>query len=256
MLQMIDTHCHLYLPEFESDAEEVINRAISAGVNRFYFPGIDMECHKLMTKLEQEYPGFCFAMIGLHPCSVKENYHEELKYIKKQLSLRKFAGIGETGLDFFWDTTFKKQQYESLNTHIELALEFGLPLILHTRNATQETIDVIKNFEGRGLRGIFHCFGGTRHEADQIIDTGFYLGIGGIITYKNAGLAEVLQDVDLKHLVLETDSPYLAPVPFRGKRNESSYLKFIAEKLATIKNVSLEEVESVTTFNAENIFGS
>ena len=253
---MIDTHCHLYLSEFDPDLEDVLKRAIDAGVQRFYLPAIDRKCHEKMTNLEKKYPGHCYAMIGLHPCSVSESFQQELLQIKELLSQRQFAGIGETGLDFFWDKSFIKQQYESLEIQIELALQHKLPLILHTRNATQETIEVISKHSGKGLFGIFHCFGGTIDEALQIIDAGFFLGIGGVITYKNAGLAEVLENVDMKYIVLETDAPYLAPVPFRGKRNESSFLKYIAEKLATVKKISLEEVEEITTANAQNIFGA
>ena len=253
---MTDTHCHIYTDDFDRDLDEMMQRADSAGVKRFYLPAIDMSCTARMDMLEEKYPGKCFAMAGLHPCSVKENFMEEIDHVKSLLAKRKFAGVGETGLDFYWDKTFTVQQYEALHIQAELALQYGLPLILHTRNATQETIDVIKEYKGRGLTGIFHCFGGTLHEAMQIIDTGFYMGIGGVITYKNSGLAEVIREVDMNHIVLETDAPYLSPVPMRGKRNESSYLKFIAEKIAEVKNISLEEVDLITTANAEKIFGT
>jgi TatD DNase family protein len=253
---MIDTHCHLYTEEFDTDIDTVMVRAAQAGVKKFYLPAIDMSCTYRMDRLEESYPGKCFAMAGLHPCSVKEDFQREISFIKELLQQRKFAGIGETGLDFYWDKTFIAQQYEALDIQIALALEYSLPLILHTRNATQETIDVIKKYKGTNLRGIFHCFGGSREEAAQIIDLGFYLGIGGIVTYKNAGLAEVLADVDMESIVLETDAPYLAPVPVRGKRNESSYLTYIAAKVAAIKNTTAEEVERVTTANAEKIFGA
>lgn len=252
---MIDTHCHLYTKEFEKDIDEVIKRATAEGVHKFYLPAIDKSCTASMDLLEQKYPYKCFAMAGLHPCSVKENYEEEIEHIKWQLLQRKFCGIGETGLDFYWDKTFIKQQYECLEIQIELALEYDLPLILHTRDALHETIEVIKKYKHTALRGIFHCFGGSLEQANDIIKTGFYMGIGGVLTYKNAGLAEVLKNIDMKHLVLETDAPYLTPVPFRGKRNESSYLKYVVEKIATIKNISDEEVESITTTNAEKIFG-
>jgi TatD DNase family protein len=253
---MIDTHCHLYTKEFDEDIDAVMVRAADAGVKKFYLPAIDMSCTYRMDKLEENYPDKCFAMAGLHPCSVKEDFEKEIGFIKELLQQRKFAGIGETGLDFYWDKTFVSQQYEALEIQIELALAYSLPLILHTRNATQETIDVVKKYKGSGLQGIFHCFGGTKEEADQIIELGFYLGIGGVVTYKNAGLAEVLHQTDMKSVVLETDAPYLAPVPVRGKRNESSYLKYIAEKIATVKNITVEEVERITTENAEKIFGA
>ena len=253
---MIDTHCHLYSSEFDEDIQSVMERAFKEGITKFYLPAIDASCTAKMDKLENDFPDYCFAMAGLHPCSVKANFKEELQHVKNLLKLRKFRGIGETGLDFYWDKTFVKEQYVALEMQIEFALNYKLPLILHTRNATQETIDIIKKYEGSGLTGIFHCFGGTLQEAEQITAMNFFLGIGGVITYKNAGLAEVLEHIDIKHIVLETDAPYLAPVPMRGKRNESSYLKFIVEKLAIVKGISVEEAEQLTTFNAEKIFGA
>ena len=252
---MIDTHCHLYVEEFENDLEKVIDRALMEGITKFYLPAIDSFYIQKMNLLEQKYPNQCFAMAGLHPCSVKENYKEELAKVDSLLLEKKFKGIGETGLDFYWDKTFVAQQYDALEYQIALALQYDLPLILHTRNATQETIDVIKKYSSTSLRGIFHCFGGSLNEAEQIIDLNFYLGIGGVVTYKNAGLAEVLVNIDIKNIVLETDAPYLSPVPMRGKRNESSYLKFIAEKLALVKNISVEEIKNTTTLNAQKIFG-
>lgn len=252
---MVDTHCHLYLDDFESDINDIIGRAELAGVRKFYLPGIDSSHIASMLKMEVLYPGTCFAMMGLHPCSVKENFSDELAIVAGWLSKRKFAAVGEIGLDFYWDKTFANQQYEAFNRQIELSLQYKLPIIIHTRNAMQETIDVVKQYVPRGVRGIFHCFGGSIENAMEIIDAGFYLGIGGVLTYKKSGLAQVLKNIDLKHLVLETDSPYLTPVPFRGKRNESSYIKYIAEMLAEVKNVSVEEVDAVTTANAEKIFG-
>ncbi len=252
---MIDTHCHLYLDEFKTDIQEVINRANSAGVHKFYLPGIDSTEIEHMFLLEEKFPGTCFAMMGLHPCSVKENYLDELAIVKNWLDKRKFAAIGEIGLDFYWDKTYSRQQYEAFRLQIELSLHHKLPIVIHTRNAIQETIDVVKEFVSGGVRGIFHCFGGTVQQAAEIIDAGFYLGIGGVVTYKNAGLAEVLSKIDLQYMVLETDAPYLTPVPCRGKRNESSYLNYVAEKLAIIKKVSIEEIDEITTANAEKIFG-
>jgi len=251
---IIDTHTHLYLNEFAGDIDEVIKRAGQEGVTKFYLPAIDSTETENIFALEKKYPGQCFAMIGLHPCSVKENYKEELDKVYYWLQQRKFAAIGEIGLDLYWDKTFIDQQYESFHKQIEWALQFDLPVVLHTRDAVQQSIDVIKEYAGKNLRGIFHCFGGTLQNALDIIDTGFYLGIGGVVTYKNAGLAEVIKEIDLKNIVLETDAPYLTPVPFRGKRNESSYLKYVVQKIAEIKNVSEEEVEVVTTKNAEEIF--
>jgi len=252
---MIDTHCHLYLSEFEQDIEAVISNARQVGVEKMYLPAINSETHDQMLQLEAKYPGHCIAMMGLHPCYVKENYLEELLKVENYLKARNFAAIGECGLDFYWDTTFVQQQYLVLEQQIEWAKQYKLPIILHTRNATKETIEVISKNRSNQLKGIFHCFGGSMEEANQIIEMGFYLGIGGVVTYKNAGLDLVLKEIDLKHLVLETDAPYLSPVPMRGKRNESKFIKIIAEKIATIKNCSFEEVVATTNENAQLIFG-
>lgn len=252
---MIDTHCHLYSEELAPDIESVMQRAALAGVTKFYLPAIDKSTAESMFALESKYEERCFAMIGLHPCSVSASYKDELGFVGDQLKKRPFVAIGEAGLDFYWDTSFRNEQYIALEQQIEWALEYKLPLVLHTRNAMQETIDVIKGYKGRGLKGIFHCFGGTSGEAHQIIDSGFLLGIGGVITYKKSGLAELLKDIDMVHVVLETDAPYLSPVPYRGKRNESSYMVEVAKKLAEVKKVSLEEIDRTTTENAEKLFG-
>ena len=256
-LQMIiDTHTHLYLKNFSEDIDEVMKRATDEGVRKFYLPAIDSSEMENLLSLEKKYPGVCFAMMGLHPCSVKENYKQELDLVYTWLQKRKFAAIGEIGLDLYWDKTFIDQQYQSFYQQIEWALKFNTPVVIHTRNAMQQSIDVIKEYAGKNLRGIFHCFSGTLQNALDIIDTGFYLGIGGVITYKNAGLAEVIKEIDIKHIVLETDAPYLTPVPFRGKRNESSYIKYVVQKIAEVKNISVEEVEKITTANAEYIFNN
>lgn len=251
---LTDTHCHLYSEEFAVDIEEVIKNAAIEGVQQFYLPGIDSTAIESMLALEKKFPGKCIAMIGLHPCYVKDNYNEELEIVRGWLTKREFAAIGEIGLDFYWDKTFLIQQYQAFRTQIEWAIEYKRPIVIHTRNAMQETINLVKEYKSKGLGGIFHCFSGSYESAKEIIDAGFYLGIGGVVTYKNAGLAEVLTKIDLEHLVLETDAPYLTPVPFRGKRNESSYLKYIAAKIAAIKQVPVEEVASITTANAEKIF--
>lgn len=252
---IVDTHCHLYLDEFKGDIDAVIKRASDEGVEKFYLPGIDSTEIENMLLLESRFPEKCFAMMGLHPCSVKENYLEEIAVVANWLNKRKFAAVGEIGLDLYWDKTFLKQQYEAFRLQIALSLQHHLPVVIHTRNAMQETIDVVKEYVPAGIKGIFHCFGGTVENANEITNAGFYLGIGGVLTYKKSGLAEVLENIDLKHIVLETDSPYLTPVPYRGKRNESSYLRYIIEKLAEIKKVSEAEVAAITTANAEKIFG-
>jgi TatD DNase family protein len=194
-------------------------------------------------------------MMGLHPCYVKENFQQELAIVKDWLGKRNFAAIGEIGLDYYWDKTFAAEQVLAFRSQIEWSIDLGLPIVIHTRNAMQQTIDIVKEYVPKGLRGIFHCFSGSYESAREIIDAGFYLGIGGVVTYKNSGLVDVLSKIDLEHLVLETDAPYLTPVPFRGKRNESSYLKYVVEKLAAIKNCPIETVATITSANAEKIFG-
>ena len=253
-MTIIDTHAHLYSEEFQVDIDLVMNRAQKAGVSKMYLPAIDSSETESMMALEQKYPGVCIAMMGLHPCYVKENVALELEHVRSWLDKRDFVAIGEIGLDFYWDKTFTHQQYEAFDIQMQWALELNRPIVIHTRNAMQETINRVKPFAQKGLKGIFHCFSGSAESAKQIIDLGFLLGIGGVITYKNAGLPEVLENVSLEHIVLETDAPYLTPVPFRGKRNESSYLSFIITKLAEVKGISEEEVARITTLNAEMIF--
>lgn len=253
-MTLIDTHCHLYSEEFDKDIESVILQAEAAGVKQFFLPAIESAFISTMLELEERYPGKCIAMIGLHPCYVKENYRDELKIIKEWLEKRKFAAIGEIGLDFYWDKTFMKEQEEAFRLQIEWSLKYNFPIVIHTRNAMQETINIVKEFSPKKLKGIFHCFGGSLENAQEIIEAGFYLGIGGVITYKKSGLAEVIEKISLEHLVLETDAPYLAPVPFRGKRNESSYLKYIVAKIAEIKYTTIDEVAAITTANAQKIF--
>lgn len=252
---LTDTHTHLYLDHFKQDISEIMQRADEADIKKFFLPAIDSTETANMLKLEATYPNRCFAMMGLHPCSVKENYEEELGLVKNWLAKRKFVAIGEIGLDFHWDKTFIEQQYRAFKTQIEWSLQYNLPIVIHTRNAMPETIAVVKQYAPEGVRGIFHCFGDSYEHAKAIIEMGFYLGIGGVLTYKKSGLAEVIEKIDLQYLVLETDSPYLTPVPFRGKRNESSYLKYVVEKLADIKHMSAEEVAEITSDNAQKIFG-
>ncbi len=253
-MNLIDTHTHLYAKDFFADVDTVIARAKEKSINKFYLPAIDSTTHNAMIALEKKYPENCFAMMGLHPCSVNDNYNQELDIVLEWLTKRKFVAIGEIGLDFYWSTEFIAQQIDAFRRQIEWSLQHKLPIVIHTRNAMDETIALLKEYSNRGITGIFHCFSGTFKNAIDIINLGFYLGIGGVITYKNSGLAEVIEKIDIKHLVLETDSPYLTPVPFRGKRNESTYLEYVAEKLAEIKKISIEEVAHVTTLNTQKIF--
>ncbi len=254
-MNFVDTHTHLYLDNFKNDITAVIDRAQTIGVQRFYLPGIDSSEIDNMLSLEKQYPGVCIPMMGLHPCSVKENWEAELAIVEEWLNKRPFVAIGEIGLDFYWDKTHTTEQYEAFRIQMQWALDRNLPISIHTRNAMQETIDTVKPYAEKGLRGIFHCFSGNEQDAQQIIQMGFYLGIGGVVTYKNAGLAEALANIPLENMVLETDAPYLTPVPNRGKRNESSYLQHIAGRLAAIKNTTPDEVAAITTANAQKIFG-
>ncbi len=253
-MKLIDTHCHLYAEEFKEDRDAMIERAIQIGVEQFYLPAIDSTEIDGMLALEEKYPGVCIAMMGLHPCYVKENYKKELAIVQDWLSKRPFAAVGEIGLDFYWDTNFKEQQYEAFNLQMDWALAKKMPIVIHTRSAMQETIEMVKPYAAKGLKGIFHCFSGSYESALQISSMGFLLGIGGVITYKNAGLGEVVAKIGLEHLVLETDAPYLSPVPFRGKRNESSYLQYIVAKLSAIKKIPESEIAAITAANAEKLF--
>lgn len=253
-MNIIDTHTHLYGKEFDKDRKETVARANEIGISTFYLPAINSESIPAMLQMEIDFPGQCIAMMGLHPCYVKENWREELTIVKDWLGKRKFAAVGEIGLDFYWDKAFETEQYQAFETQMQLALDYNLTINIHTRNAMQETINRVKPFAESGLKGIFHCFGGSYETAKQIIDMDFSLGIGGVLTYKNAGLPEVLKKVPLEYIVLETDAPYLSPVPFRGKRNESSYLKYVVEKLGDVYGISTEAVADATTANAKKIF--
>lgn len=233
----------------------MLEKAEKEGVSKILMPAIDSSTHTLMLELEEERPLTCISMIGLHPCSVKENYLFELKIVRDYFEKRSFKAVGEIGLDFYWDKTFTEQQYAAFNQQIEWALHFDLPIVIHSRNSTNECIEVVSKHQKGKLRGVFHCFSGDIVQAKRVIDLGFYLGIGGVVTFKNSGLDKVMEEIPLEHVVLETDAPYLAPVPFRGKRNEPAYLKYVAEKLAGIKNVEIDEVAKITTYNAEKLFG-
>ncbi len=253
-MRFIDTHSHIYDTGFQEDLDAVMVSAKSAGVEKIYMPGIDSTCINGMMDMETKYPGFCIPMMGLHPCYVKENYQEELAIVEGWLAKRKFAAIGEIGLDYYWDKTFAKEQQLVFEQQMQWGLDLGLPINIHTRNAMGETIELVKPFAKKGLKGIFHCFSGSKESAEQIIEMGFLLGLGGVLTYKNAGVAEAVVDIPLEFLVLETDAPYLPPVPYRGKRNEPAFMIEVAKKLAEIKNIPLHEVAEKTSGNAERIF--
>lgn len=254
-MRLIDTHTHLYNKEFVRDLEEVMQRAEHEGVERFYLPAVDSECFEGLLALEARYPGKCIGMTGLHPCSVKADFESELAFVEDWLSRRSWVAVGEIGLDFYWDRTFEAQQYVAFRRQIEWALQYRIPIVIHSRQSMWETIGVVREYREKGVKGIFHCFSGDAEAARAIVDLGFYLGIGGVLTYKNSGLADAIRDIPLEWLVLETDAPYLSPVPYRGKRNESSYLRYVVAKLAEVKGLPVEEVARVTSENAEKIFG-
>lgn len=257
-MNLTDTHTHLFASEFDEDRAEVVQRAINEGVTKCFLPNIDSSSVDPMLDLSKSFPNNCFPLIGLHPCSVNKNFKEELEAIKNWLfeKKEKFYGVGEIGIDLYWDKTFFEEQKEAFRTQVEWAKQLKLPAIIHTRNSFNEANEIVKELKDKYLKGIFHCFSGTLEDANKIIELGdFKMGIGGVLTFKNSGLDKIVEAIDLKHFVLETDSPYLAPVPYRGKRNESSYLKIIAEKIAAIKNITLDEVAEVTTGNAKEIFG-
>ncbi len=250
-----DTHTHLYLNEFDNDRKEVVEKAIKNGVTHMYLPNVDTNTIQPMLDLVWAYPNNCYPMMGLHPCSVDTNFEAHLFQIQKWFKKRKFYAIGEIGLDFYWSVEFKEQQITAFKKQCQWAIQYNLPIVIHSRNATQDVINVLEEIAHTRLRGIFHCFSGNAQEAKKIIELGFYLGIGGVLTYKNSGLDAAIADIELEHLVLETDAPYLAPVPYRGKRNESYFLIDIAKKLAEIKGVGLAVVANVTSTNAKNVFG-
>jgi TatD DNase family protein len=250
----VDTHTHLYSEEFKPDRAALIERAIAKGITKFYLPNIDSSSIEGMLELEAQFPLHCFALMGLHPCSVKENVNSELAVVEEWLAKRKFAAIGEIGIDLYWDNTFFEQQQLAFKTQIDWALKYNYAINIHCRQAFDEIYDILKSFSTLP-KGIFHCFSGNIEQAKKIIDLGnFKLGIGGVVTFKNSGLDHVVEKIDLEHLVLETDAPYLAPVPHRGKRNEPSYILEVAKKVALLKGVSMQKLAEVTCKNAEFIY--
>ncbi len=253
-MEWIDTHAHLYLHQFDHDRPAMLERAMAAGGSAFFLPNIDLESIPAMLALEAAYPDTCFAMMGLHPCSVKEDYQQVLQVMHEWFQKRAFAAIGETGIDLYWDKSTLSLQISALEVQLEWAKNLGLPIVLHTREAVDITTDIVHNAWTPDLRGVFHCFSGTVAQAERIIDMGFYLGIGGVLTYKNGGLEPVIEAFGLRGVVLETDAPYLAPNPYRGKRNESVYVPIVIERLVELTGHSPEEVAHLTTRNARQLF--
>ena len=251
---LLDTHTHLYLEEFDSDIHEVIKRAEELSVKYFIVPNIDSTSIEPMMKLCKEFSGKCFPAIGLHPQSVKENFLDELHVIESWLEKEKFVAIGEVGIDLYWDKTFFNQQVEALKFQLLLAKKYDLPVIIHSRDALNEIIQILNDKNFKDIKVVFHCFSGSTEQAEYLTKKGYKLGIGGVVTYNNAGLAKIVKELPLEHIVLETDSPYLPPVPYRGQRNESSYVRTIGEFIAQIKSCHLEEVAEVTTSNAKKFF--
>ncbi|MCC7401295.1 MAG: TatD family hydrolase [Chitinophagaceae bacterium] len=254
-MKLVDTHSHIFLSEFDHDRKEAIDRAEKESVMKILMPAIDSETHVRVLETEKNFPGQCLSMMALHPCSVKENYKEEIKIVSGYLKQRKFIAIGEAGLDFYWDLTYKDQQIEVFQQQIEWAMEHDIPIVIHSRNSIDECIEIARKNQKGKLKGVFHCFSGTSDQAHQIIDLGFYLGIGGVLTFKKSGLDKVMSGLNMANVVLETDAPYLAPVPYRGKRNEPAYIKYVAQKLAEVKQLPLEEIARITTQNAVKLFG-
>lgn len=249
-----DTHTHLYLKDFDNDRNQVIENAIDAGVKYMLLPNIDSKSIDGMIAICDSFPTNCFSMMGLHPTSVDANYLMELEVIEQWLSKRKFVAIGEIGIDLYWDKTYKDEQIHAFKFQIELAKKYDLPIVIHSRESMTEIISVLEEVHFDNLRGVFHCFNGTLIEAKRIIEMGFLLGIGGVITFKNSGLDQIVSVIDLAKIVLETDSPYLTPVPFRGKRNESAYTTFVNKKVSEIKGITVEEVAEITSDNARKLF--
>jgi len=253
-VEIVDTHTHLYLEQFKEDVDKVISRAKENGVSKFIFPAIDSSHFQDMHNLKNKYPESIYLMTGLHPTNVKENYKEELGFVTKTLKNHNYVAVGEIGIDLYWDKSTLKEQQEAFRFQIRLAIKNDLPIVIHCREAFDEIFEILSEENCDTLRGVFHCFTGDLNQAKKAISLGFLLGIGGVVTFKNGGIDKFLNQIDLKHIVLETDSPYLAPVPFRGKRNESSYIIYVLEKLSELYKIPKEEIALVTTNNAKKLF--
>lgn len=256
MYSWIDTHAHIYSEEYKADRIDTIARAREAGIGKIYMPNVDHASIDNMLEVEERNPGHCIPMMGLHPCSVKKDFEKELYLVESWLSKRKFAAVGEMGTDLYWDKTFWEQQKEAFNIQVGWAKKYKLPIVLHSRESTDETIQLLEPHVDGKLTGVFHCFGGTLAQAKRITDMGFYLGLGGVTTFKKSGLDEVIPHVELENVVLETDCPYLAPVPHRGKRNEPSYIPIIAQRIIDLKKITLAELSHITQLNSNRLFNS
>lgn len=252
----IDTHAHIYLEDFDTDREEILARASASGVKKIYLPNIDHTSIDRMLELEGKSAGACFAMIGLHPCSVRKDFERELYTVEYWLSKRKFAAIGEMGTDLYWDKTFWPEQMEAFKIQLSWAKKYNIPVVIHCRESLNQTIELVEQLKDEKLSGVFHCFTGSLEQATRIFDAGFYVGLGGVATFKNGGMENIIPHLNNSRIVLETDSPYLAPVPHRGKRNEPAYIPVIASKVAELKNISLEELQRTTTQNSISLFKS
>lgn len=253
-MHLIDTHAHIYLEDFKEDIAALLNQAKNNSVQKIYMPNIDSSTISSMHALEEKYPEQCISTMGLHPCYVKGNFKSELSIIEKHLSTRKYAGIGEIGIDLYWDKTTIESQEIAFRAQIDMAKALKIPIIIHSRDSLDLTIEIVEECQNGNLKGIFHCFNGTEDQARKIADVGFLMGIGGVVTFKKAGVDKVVSQIPIEHLVLETDSPYLAPTPYRGKRNLPEYIPIIANKIAEIKEISTHEVAKITTMNAQKLF--
>ncbi len=254
MVQLVDTHAHLYVEQFDTDLDEVMLRAANNGVNRILLPNIDSTTTERLWNVVNAYPQTCLPMMGVHPCSVEANYKEELKHVEEELAKGTYIAVGEIGIDLYWEKGFIKEQIIAFEQQMEWAKELNLPVAIHCRNSFDEIFTSVEKVQDGRLQGVLHCFTGDEQQAQKTIDLGLHIGLGGVLTFKNSGVDKAVANVPMNKIILETDSPYLAPTPYRGKRNESSYTKMVAEKLAEVKNLSLEEVGKITTQNAERLF--
>jgi len=251
---LIDTHSHIYSEDFSDDIAEVIQRAYQNDIRKIVLPNIDSSSVKKMLNLAEQYPQICYPLMGLHPTSVNEDYEDELQLVEFWLQKRKFYGVGEIGIDLYWDKTFVKEQTDAFRKQIRMAVKYDLPIVVHVRDSFNEVMTVLTEEKHPALRGVFHSFSGTEEQAAEIVNLGFKLGVNGVVTFKNAGMDKVIQKIDPSHIILETDAPYLTPVPFRGKRNESAYLIYVAKKVAELHRISVQDLARLSTENAESLF--